>query len=249
MSHTGHFSILRWTSDATRDEARNVAVVLVSDDEASSTIRSAPLSTISPRLRDQGILDKWLLGLEQQCISGEFGLKALEGLQASMHHSLYLTTPKPTALIDPDSTVAALYRAFVAPRPGGGGKIVTKGKLLDKIVADARKRGVALRRGEYVGDVLFDAIADTGAPIAVECLSFATQAQTWANVEHDAGHFLFGIKRTGLRGMVVIQPSEDHSHDSALVAQQRVERWCADENISVVSPGDAPSELQLATAH
>lgn len=62
----GYFSILRWRPDATRDEARNIAVLLVEARGHFSRLESAPLSRISPRLHEQGILDSALLGLQVQ---------------------------------------------------------------------------------------------------------------------------------------------------------------------------------------
>ena len=57
----GYFSVVRWRHDSTRDEARNVAVVLVDEEGLGGGVRAAPLSQVSRRLHDQGILDALLV--------------------------------------------------------------------------------------------------------------------------------------------------------------------------------------------
>jgi hypothetical protein len=60
---------------------------------------------------------------------------------------------------------------------------------------------------------------------AVGALSFATSAQKWSPVEHDAGHFLFALEQTKTRGLAVIEPPNDKRHLNARDSHRRVRRW------------------------
>jgi len=240
LASTGHFSVLRWRNDGTRDEARNVAIIVVGGDGGSAAMRTAPISSISPRLHDQGILDGWLVGLERQFQeAGNGALELLTSLYGSLHHSLYLTEPKPTAVPDLDLTAGALYRAFVAPRSRGSSEL-TRGKLLDQTVRRLRQSGLSVRRGEYVDSFLFDAVVDSPhGTSALEVLSFATSARNWSGAEHDAGHFLYAIRKLSMRGAAVIQPPADFSNVNARRAYDHVSGWMEDESIRVVAPARA----------
>jgi hypothetical protein len=235
LATTGHFAVLRWRNDGTRDEARNVAVIVVSGDGRQTALRAAPISSISPRLHDQGILDAWLVGLEHQFRHADEGaLELLVRLHDSLHHSLYLTEPKPTAVPDLDVTAGALYRAFVAPRSHGSSEI-TSGKLLDQTVKRLRQRGLTVRRGEYVDSFIFDAVVDSphGTSV-VEVLSFATSARNWTGAEHDAGHFLYAVRRLSVPAAAVIKPPGDFSNANARRAYEHVSGWMKDEEVRVV---------------
>lgn len=237
MSEQGFFSVLRWRNDPTRDEARNVAVVLVGEDGAFGGIRAAPLSSVSPRLHDQGILDAVIAGLEQQFSSPHKpGLGYLTELYHSMSHSLCLTEPRATAVPDVDLALQALYRAYVQPRAGGG-QSLTKGRILDQVVGKLRRRGFEVRRGTYVKDFLFDAIVEHhGERSAIEVLSFATAARNWTAVEHDAGHFLHAVGAAQLAGVALVQPPGPESAQTARESWARVNRWFKAENVTVAAP-------------
>src|SRR4051794_2924188 len=100
----GYFSLLRWRNDATRDEARNVAVMLVDPKGGFSAFRQAALSTISSNLRDQGLLDAVLSSLQDQFKTQTFTLERLEALQKTLNRSLYLTEPSAVAVSDVEAT-------------------------------------------------------------------------------------------------------------------------------------------------
>jgi hypothetical protein len=180
------------------------------------------------------------VGLERQFQHvGNGALDLLVSLHDSLHHSLYLTEPKPTAVPDLDLTAGALYRAFVAPRSRGSSEI-TSGKLLDRTIKRLRQSGVSVRRGEYIESFLFDAVVDSPhGTSAVEVLSFATSARNWTSAEHDAGHFLYAVRRLSMRGAAVIQPPADFSNVNARRAYDHVSGWMKDESIKVVSPDHA----------
>jgi len=237
MSEQGFFSVLRWCTDPTRDEARNVAVVLVGENGAFGGVRAAPLSSVSSRLQDQGILDSAIAGLEQQFSAPRKpSLGFLDEMHASLHHSLYFTEPKATAVGHVDLVLHALYRAYVQPR-GGGGQALTKGRLLDQVVGKLRRRGFEVRRGTYVKDYLFDAVVENnGDSSAIEVLSFATGARNWTAVEHDAGHFLHAVGMAGLRGVAVVQPPGPESVVTARESWARVTRWFHTGNLPVTAP-------------
>jgi hypothetical protein len=135
------FSVLRWRSDPTRDEARNVAVVVVDQNGTLGGVRAAPVSSVTKRLHDQGLVDAMLLALEKRFEGTEKPrLTDLEEMRRELQRSLYLTEPRPVAVSDIDLTLEALYRAYAAPRAVGS-KIATKGRVLDRTVASLRKRG------------------------------------------------------------------------------------------------------------
>lgn len=244
VSTQGYFSLLRWRLDSTRDEARNVAVLLVDREGTFAGVKAAPISSISPRLHEQGILDSVIFELEAQFSAEDKPrLKLLEELHNSMQHSLYLTEPRPTAVTDVDAVLSALYRAYVAPRSGGS-RVLTKGRLLDGVVNEIRRRGFNVHRGTYVRDFLFDAIVEgRGRRAVLEVLSFATAAQNWAPVEHDAGHFLYALDQVDAAGVAVIKPPSEISHQNASKAYERVGRWLRKANVKRVTPENLGREF------
>jgi hypothetical protein len=158
MTDQGFYSILRWRTDATRDEARNVAVLLVDRDGRLGGMRAAPISSISPRLHEQGLLDAILVNLEATFQgSSRPTLETLEQLRAHLQRSLVLTEPRLVAVPDVDVTLDALYRAYAAPK-GGGSTAATHGRVLDRVMTQLRRRGWSVKRGEYVGDFIFDLV-------------------------------------------------------------------------------------------
>jgi hypothetical protein len=232
------FSVLRWRTDPTRDEARNVAVVLVNEDGTLGGVRSAPLSQVSSRLHDQGLLDATLVALERR-FDGESKptLSDLDAMRLQLQRSLYLTEPQPVAVSDVDATLDALYRAYAAPR-NAGSKVATKGHLLDQTVVALRRRGWMLKRGEYVGSFIFDLVAASPEPLLIECLSFASGAASLVSVEQDAGHFLYGLRRLSLKGLAIVQEPPADARQSAVDSFNRVRSWLADDDVNVMNPSD-----------
>ncbi len=251
LASTGHYSVLRWRNDATRDEARNVAVIVVSGDGRRAALRAAPISSISPRLHDQGILDALIAALERQFETidrpgtktiGRPGTELLTQMHNSLHHSLYLTEPAPTAVPDLDVTAAALYRAYVAPRSRGG-REVTSGKLLDQVVKQLRRSGLSVHRGEYLSSFLFDAVIGTAPDVlsVLKVLSFATTAHNWTMAEYNAGHFLYAVKKLSIPSTAtaaIIKPPAHHSHMNAQRAYANVTDWLKQEKVQVHDPND-----------
>lgn len=134
IRQTGYFSILRWRSDVTRDEAKNVGVILVDVHGRFGGVKAAPLSTISSRLREQGLLDQMIYGLERQfAAETKPALADLKHLYERLERSIYLTEPQQIAVPDVDTALNAIYRAYVAPRQGGA-RGLTKGALMDRVV-------------------------------------------------------------------------------------------------------------------
>jgi hypothetical protein len=242
----GYYSIVRWRRDATRDEARNVAVILVSADGQMGGIRAAPISTISSRLSDQGWLDAILNGVAQRFAAGDMlTLDDLTQLSTSLQQSLYLTPPAPTAVSDVDTVLSALYKALVAPR-GGGSSILTKSRVLDRVVNRLRRQGYRVARGKYVDDFLFDAIVESSEHLRmIEVLSFASTAKNWVSVEKDAGHFLYALEHVHGQGIAVVQPPTDATKDSAADTYERVLNWFRRDDVPTVHP-DELGQPQLA---
>jgi hypothetical protein len=224
-----------------RDEARNLAVVLVDAEGKFGGIRYAPVSSVSSALREQGILDAMLAGLENRFQSeAKPTLAELTSMFDTLRHSLYLTEPKPIAVSDVDMVLESLYRAYAAPRPAGS-RTVTKGAVLDRVVDTLRRRGLHVGRGQSIGDFVFDVvIRSRRKPAVIEVLSFAGELKNWSPVEHDAGHFLYALERVEAKGLAVIQPPSE-SGDGATKTYNRVRRWLDEAAVPAVAPS------QLAT--
>jgi len=243
----GYYALLRWRLDATRDEARNIAVLLVDERGRFGGVRHAAISSVSPRLRDQGIVDDVLLGIEQRFDDG-LRLRDLRDLHKMLQMSLVITDPQPVAVGDPEETLDALYRSLVAPRPGGG-RALTKGVLLDRVVADLRKHGLGARRGAYIDDFIFDVVVPNGQQTSVyEVLSFAVPRKDWTPVERDAAHFLYALGRVNdLEGKAVIQPPSEGR--AGTTSYERVRRWLDDEDVRMLAPDELTEQLALDVAH
>jgi hypothetical protein len=249
VTQRGYFSVLRWRSDVGRDEAKNLAILLVDPEGQFGGIKAAPLSAISSRLKDQGILDSMLVGLSKQFESEDKpDLARVESLRNTLQHSVYLTEPKPTAVADVNETLDALYRAFIAPKVGGA-RAITKAVVLDRVVETLRRRGFSVSRGQYVEDFLFDAVVREGPRekrSALEVLSFATTAKEWTGAEHDAGHFLYAVERVRLQPLAVVQPPDkERSADTAAVSFKRVMRWFEKAGVRTIEPSEL-ADPQLA---
>lgn len=227
----GFFSLVRWRADVARDEARNVAVLLVAPEQGAA-FRSAPVSAISPRLKEQGLLDSILTQLEARFRQEtRVRVEILEELHRSLQHSLYVTEPQSVAVRTLEEALDSLYRAYLAT--AGGGRALTKGVVLDRAVTALRRRGLTVRRGVELGEFLFDALAHggQGIPMAIEALSFATSRKDWNPVLHDAGHYLYALERVDARGLVVVQPPGEGAVEEAQSAFRRVERWLDEASV------------------
>lgn len=244
----GYFSVVRWRSDVTRDEHRNIAVILVQRDGKFGGIRYAPMSTISPRLREQGLLEAMLVGLEGQFTHDvKPDLGTLNKMRESLERSIYITEPEPVAVSDVDSVLNALYRAHVSPRIGGT-RTLTKHVLLDRVINTLRHHGLPVQRGDYVGDFLFDIAIrpTTGQPVVLEVLSFAAPRQDWTPVEYNAGHFLYALSRVEASGAGLIKPPSDMSRQNAVSSYGRVRRWFNATGVPTIEPDDLKMPLEVA---
>jgi hypothetical protein len=231
------YSLLRWCSDPARNEARNVAVIVVHSKGEWGAVRAAPISTISPRLAEQGIVDAMVDGLQQR-IERErgFGLEELEQLRGHFERSISLTEPRPVVVSNLDATVGALYRALVA-RPAGGSRAVTKSVVLDRVVAGLRRANVRVGRSQYVGDVLFDLVFE-GQDALGEVLSFASGARNVVPIENDAGHFLFGLSRIRRTGIAVVEPPPEDAPAHVADSHARVLSWFGSAGVPIHRPED-----------
>ena len=247
MKPTTYYSVLRWRPSPGRDEGRNVAVVLVGDGTQGG-IRHAPIHGISPKLREQGLLDAALEGFKTQFLGDhKLTLGQLEEFRASPSDSLYFTAPQPATGPDAETILGALYQALVAPGAGGGSRIPTKGKILTDVVSDLRREGWTVSRGEYVKDFLFD-VVPSGKKAPLLCvLSFATSAsaaRTWEAVEKDAGHFLYGLEHVDRPGLAVLAEPTGTSHAHARESFGRVARWLKRAHVESVLPKDVSEALR-----
>jgi len=245
----GFFSIVRWISDPTRDEARNVAIIVLDEAGRFGEIRSAPVSRLSPKLHEQGLLDALLVGLSTQLESRpRLTHSRLLSLHGQLHQSLQITEPKPVALDNSETAIDALYRAYLAPPPGGP-RSLTKGALLDQVIQALRAQGKTVQRGAYIGDFIFDAVL-TGAPgptAVVSVLSFGAARKDWTPVERDAGHFLFAISDLAVNPQAVIEPPGPTANGEAKRSHQRVEGWLRRADIPVRAPADLKTEQLVLT--
>jgi hypothetical protein len=121
---------------------------------------------------------------------------------------------------------------------------VTSGKLLDLVVKRLRLSGLSVRRGAYVESFLFDAVIDgPSGSSALEVLSFATSAHNWAGAEHNAGHFLYAVRKLSMQAAAVIKPPADFSDANARRAYEHVSGWLEDESVQILDPDSAVKVL------
>lgn len=235
----GYFSLLRWRPDVTRDEPRNIGVVLADEAGRVAKLRPIPVSAFSSKLHEQGLLDAVLLSWTRKLEEQAFSIDQMRELSASLSGPLLVTEPKPVAVGDFDATLRALYKAFVAVRTGRGGRAATKGAVLDRVVTSLRKGGWNVRRGAYLDDFIFDVVVDgapqPGAPRVVSVLSFASPRRDWIAVEKDAGHFLFGRNALNVDALAVVQRPTD-STPGAREPFERVNRWLQDAHVTIADP-------------
>ncbi len=234
----GWFSLLRWRSDVARNEARNVALLLVGEKGGFNAFKAAPLSRISKRLHEQGLLDASLVALERQFGEHQtFTLERLNSMHEKLNSSLYLTEPRPVAVDDVAQTVGALYKAFISTP--GGGSTQSKGALLDRLVSAYRRQGIEVKRGAYINDFIFDAILKQGQRRrVVEVLSFAGGRKDWAPIERDAGHFLFALRELNVEGSAVIQEPTHSVSQGGAESYGRIMRWLKKADVPVAAPGE-----------
>jgi len=243
-----YYSLLRWRADPVRDEARNVAVLLLGEGNVAR-FKAAPVSALAPGLREQGLLDQVLRRFEESVSEGRrVSLGQLEEMRSSMIHSLYFTPPQPASADDPDMTVEALYKALVHGAVGGGSE-PTKGRILDGVIAVLRKSGLPVARGLYIGDFIFDAVIDRENAPVLSVLSFASVAKTarpWTLAEKDAAHFLFALDRVRRPGVAIVKPPEAASSQDARVSHGRVVGWFGEARCPVGPPEQVRDLLEDA---
>jgi hypothetical protein len=197
--------------------------------------------------RQQGFLDALLHGLEVQ-FEGENrpDLDRLRHLSETLSQSLYLTPPRPTAVPDPDLTLQALYKAYVAPISAP--RTLPKGVVIDNVVQTLRRRGFQVRRSEYIGDFVFDALVDRAEGVlAFDVLSFATPKKDWIPAERDAGHFLYGLERLGIPGIAVIQAPSEETREEASSSFERVRHWFEEASVPVRDPAELADKQMVLT--
>lgn len=235
----GYYSVLRWRRDATRDEARNVAVLLTAPRGEFGDIRYAPVSSVSPTLHEQGLVDAMLVGLEKQFRSdNKPTVETLMELHRSLNRSLYLTEPKRVPVPDVGAVIEALYKAHVAPRATP--RAMTKSVVLDRVISSLRRKGYAVKRGVYIEDFIFDAVIERKRrQSAVEVLSFASGHKAWVTEERDAGHFLFALQELRLPGLAVIEPPSEAGNGAAN-SYRKVRRWMTKAQVPVYGSRELP---------
>lgn len=240
MTQEGFFSVLRYRSSPSRDETRNIAVMLVDALGNYAEVKAASVGSVSRRLRTQGIMDALLVGISRDLRDHPaVGLRRLEELSETLDGSLLATEPRPTAIPgQPRETLDALFAALVAPHTSRGPGI-PKSRVLDRVVASFRETGTPIRRGAYVGDFLFDALVEASGhgPLAIHAESFALPNRDWASAERDAGHFLYAVQRLRPEAICVVQEPSDISTEAARRSHERILRWLGDSGVPHVAPG------------
>jgi Protein of unknown function (DUF3037) len=245
----GYYSLLRWRPDIARDEPRNIAVILVDEHRGLAAFRPGPVSVMSSKLHEQGLLDAALVALQERVESDDVSLDQLRELSAGLESSLLVTDPQPVAVHDADDTLTALYRTFVAARTGRSpGQ--TKGAVLDRVVSKLRGSGWTVERAAYLDDFLFDVVitdapGHADAPRVISVLSFASSRKDWSPIEKDAGHFLYAREQLGLPASAVLQEPAQGASD-AREHFERVQRWMTDASVRITDPNELVSDPGLA---
>jgi hypothetical protein len=237
------YTVLRYSPDPARDEARNIGILVVGDSR-HAWFKTAPLSRVTPKLHEQGLLDAILARFESRVNEGEFrNPNQVSDLAAILRGPIQLTSPAPMAVAGSFQTSAdALFHSLVAIRqrrgPGLG-----KGELLDRVVDVFRSKGAAVARGSYIGDFIFDAVVqDPGSvPTAVGVASFDTEAEDWAGTERQVGHYLFAVTRVQPRQAFVVQAPTSISTDAARLTHGRVTKWLHEAGVPTIPCADIPA--------
>jgi hypothetical protein len=242
VTRPGYFSLIRYRADAARDELRNVAVALVDEEGEFAAIRSAPISSLSPQLRAQGLLDAMLVGLARDLMAPTRvdGLARLGSLQSQLSAVLLISSPRPAAIsTSPKATLDSLYKALVAPKASRGLGIA-RSHVLDRVIETFRSGGTPVARGTYLKDFILDAVASpSGRPqLPIHTLSFALPNRDWSHVERDTGHFLFAVRQLKTIGVCVVQPPSAISHPSASASLGRITRWLTTEGVETIVPDE-----------
>lgn len=138
----GYMAVIRYREDATRDECRNVAVILFSEDGTKGGMRR-----LHPQLP---LVDAMLDGLMHQYQRGDGpGLDTVENLHRVWVHSLVITEPKPCAVIGWSETLNLLYRAYLEPKPDR--RPAPRSHMFDR---DTARRSLAMPTDPNFGEVL-----------------------------------------------------------------------------------------------
>lgn len=240
MTRRGFYSLIRYRSDAVRDEHRNIAIAFVDETGDFAAIKSAPISSLSPQLRSQGLVDAMLVGLARDLgahkrLDGLGRLDELRGLSSSV---LIVAAPQSAAInASPRSALDSLYKALVAPKISRGPGIA-RSQVLDQVVQTFRSGGTPVSRGTYLSDFILDAVASpSGHPqLPIHTLSYALPNRDWSHVERDTGHFLFAIDHLKQKGVCVMQPPSRVSQPSAMESLERVTRWLLYEGVETIAP-------------
>lgn len=228
LTDTAYFSLLRWVPDPSRDEARNIAVLMLDLEGAFGGLKAAQISSVSKLLAEQGLVDGVIESLRVRFSEEPRGtVGQLRLLQKSLDGPLVLTEPQPAAVVGGlDETLDSLYNAYVhrrQSRPQG----TTKGQLLDRVMRRVRRAGWPAKRGQYYSDYLLDAVVDVATgPVALGVYSFRQERKTWGDIEKDVGYFVFATGDLDIpRAAVVEPPDPEVSREAAFEAHERVQGW------------------------
>lgn len=237
------YTVLRYSPDPARDEARNIGLLVVGD-HRHAWFKTAPLSRVTPKLHEQGLLDAILARFESRVKEGEFrNLNQVSDLAVRLRGPIQLTSPASMAVAGSfESSADALFHSLVAIRqrrgPGLG-----KGELLDRVVDVFRSKGAVVARGSYIGDFIFDAVVGSAgpSPTALGVASFDTEAEDWAGTERQVGHYLWAVTRVHPQPAFVMQPPSSISTDSARLSHERVTKWLAEAAVPTIASADIPA--------
>lgn len=235
----GYYSLLRWRPIAHRDEATNVAVILVDAEGEFGGIESISVNRVSKTLGGQGILDAMINDLKEKFEQGEKpDLEYLRNLHNSLERSIIVTEPQLVVVSDEKTTLKALKKAYIAT-PAFQGPIKSKADLLTQSVDILRLRGLSVDRGSYYRKFYFDLIIrkeKSTRPNFAEVLTFNLVKKNWVETEQDAGHFLYALKKIDMNGFAIVQAPTETSVDEAFKSHERVMSWFKGEKITVVEP-------------
>lgn len=116
----GYFSVIRWRPDVTRDECRNLGVILVDQYGANGGVRWLTKSGLPSQVRGQGIVEQWLNTIHERAIGDQrMTITELEHLSQTLDRSLLLTFPKRTAILEGkwEQALEQLWKSYASPLP------------------------------------------------------------------------------------------------------------------------------------
>lgn len=242
----GYFSILRWVPDVTRDEARNLAVVLVSESGEQGGIKAISSGSVSTSLAKLGIVDAIVGGLAARFEEEvKPDVHELQGLHASWQQSLQFTAPRLTMVPDWEQTLTTLFRSYVAKsHSGAGGQ--TSAQVQGRVCRMLEKHGCKPQQNVRLGDFRIPVMASSPwskVEVGMNITSFAQPTKReWLDIEQDTAYFFRAVDKLEINPLAVVAPPTNKCRQEAFASHELILKWYESEGIRALPPQEIGSE-------